>query len=165
MLLQVWRRVEDALHVVAMTTLVILMLLGTADVFGRYFFQHPLLGTREISASYLMVGLVWLSVARTEREDGHIGVDIVMKGRRPRTQAWSAMVGRMLALIPMSLIAWQAYETMMSSMGQRTLGSIQLYVAPSWGAVFIGSAALAVTLASRIVVDAASLIRGGDQWS
>jgi TRAP-type C4-dicarboxylate transport system permease small subunit len=158
MFVSVLRRVEDFLHMVAMVILIVMMLLGTADVFGRYFFQHPILGVREITASYLMVGLVWLSVARTERLGGHIGVDIAMKNRSPTVQAWTATFGRLLAMVPVSLIAWQTYEAMMRSVGQTTLGSIELWVAPSWGAVFVGTTVLFLTLASRVVADTISLI-------
>lgn len=159
------QRLENLLNAGAMILLATMMLLGTADVLGRYLFDQPILGTREISAGYLMVGIVWLSVAHTERLNGHIGVDLVVRNTSERLRGWLAVLGRLLAIIPIALISWKTYEAMILALGQKTRGSIELYVAPSWALVFLGTAMLVLTLSARIAVDVPRLLREGRPWS
>jgi len=64
------------------TAIVLMMLLTTADVFGRYFFNSPVLGAYEIT-EYLMMIMVFSFLASAQSHRAHISVDIVYD-RLPR---------------------------------------------------------------------------------
>jgi TRAP-type C4-dicarboxylate transport system permease small subunit len=53
-----------------------MMLLTTADVIGRYFFNAPVLGAYEIT-EYLMLIMVFSFLAVAQSQKAHISVDIV----------------------------------------------------------------------------------------
>lgn len=165
MLLRALQRLERLLNGGAMILLTIMMVLGFVDVAGRYLFDSPVLGTREISAGYLMVGVVWLSIAHTERISGHIGVDIAVRRASEKTRGWRDVLGRLISIVPLALIAMLTYQEMVDSLGDKTRGAIELYVAPSWALVFLGAAVLVVTLCSRIAIDIARLLKDGKLWS
>ncbi len=55
----------------------VLMLLTTADTFGRYLFNSPILGAYEITSNYLMVASIFLSVAYGYRGGAYIRVTLL----------------------------------------------------------------------------------------
>ena len=63
-------RVQDALELmfeyVAIALLAIMMVLVTADTAGRYLLHKPVFGTHEFVEAYLMVGVVFLGMARLQ---------------------------------------------------------------------------------------------------
>jgi len=61
---------------VALIAIVIMMLLTTVDVFLRYLFDSPLLGSFEMT-ELLMVSIAGLSLAWCTLKSGHIRVDII----------------------------------------------------------------------------------------
>ena len=54
-----------------------MMVLGTADVIGRYFFNKPILGTLEIF-EILLPALVLLGLGYTQEDDAHVRVEILL---------------------------------------------------------------------------------------
>ena len=61
----------------ALIALLAMMLLTTADVFFRYFFDKPILGSIEI-VELLMVSVAGLGLAWCTLKSGHIRVDILI---------------------------------------------------------------------------------------
>ena len=70
------RFIENALVVVCGAIFLLLMLLGTADVIGRTVFSKPIIGTYEMS-EMMMGAIVLLGWAYTQKNGGHITVDLV----------------------------------------------------------------------------------------
>jgi len=86
--------------------ILVLMLLITADVCGRYFFNHPIPGTTEL-ARYLMIFIVFPALAWTAMEDKHVKIDFIM-GRFPgRTQTITIIIMLFLTLVVYVVIFWQ----------------------------------------------------------
>ena len=61
----------------ALITIVIMMMLTTVDVFLRYVFNRPILGSFEVT-ELLMVSVAGLSLAWCTLKSGHIRVDIII---------------------------------------------------------------------------------------
>ena len=55
-----------------------IMLLTTFDVAGRYLFHAPILGVFEVT-EFMLVCVVFLSLAYTQSLKGHIEVDILVR--------------------------------------------------------------------------------------
>lgn len=97
-----------------MGMLVVLMFLGASDVIGRYFFNKPIEGTREIS-EILLAGVVFFGWAYTLSVGGHVRLDTFVSRLRPRGQAIIGFVTSFIALFVFSLMAWQAAERAIAS--------------------------------------------------
>jgi len=55
-------------------TVILMMLLVTADVLGRKFFHQPVPGSVEITEDYLMIALVYLAMSYVYTQGGHVRV-------------------------------------------------------------------------------------------
>jgi TRAP-type C4-dicarboxylate transport system permease small subunit len=101
------RNVESIFKTIGLGMLFILMLIGTADVIGRYLFNSPILGEVELS-KILTVGIVILGWAYVQANKAHIRLTFVVSRFPPRAQAITDFVTSILSLVLFSLIAWQA---------------------------------------------------------
>ncbi len=83
-----------------------MMLLTTADVIGRYFFNSPVLGAYEIT-EYLMLIMVFAFLALAQREKAHINVDIVFMRLPEKAQAVLERFNHLVCLGMLILLTWR----------------------------------------------------------
>ena len=84
--------------------LLFMMVLTAADVVLRKCFSRPVLGAVELT-QMLMVVIVYFPMARTENEDGHVGIDFIY-GRLPgRLRVAAALLTRLAALLVFAAVA------------------------------------------------------------
>lgn len=86
--------------------LLVMLLLGTADVLGRYLFNNPITGTQEIF-EILLPGIVLLGWAYAQRVKSHVTVDIIYNRFSPRLKAIVGLFITSLAIVITVLIVWQ----------------------------------------------------------
>ena len=67
------------------------------EVLGRYFFQHPLMWTIEIS-EYLQIYFVFFSAAWVLREKGHVTLDIAVNRFGPSGRKTCAIIADILGI-------------------------------------------------------------------
>ena len=89
--------------------LLVMLLLGTADVLGRYLFNSPISGATEIF-EILLPGVVLLGWAYVQRDKSHITVDIIYERFPPRFKAIVALCITTLAMVIAILIVWQGID-------------------------------------------------------
>src|SRR5690606_21040729 len=65
-----------------------MMLHVCADVTGRYFFNHPLVGTTEIVSGWYMVAVAFLPWAYLARTDNHIVAELFLRNASDRVAFW-----------------------------------------------------------------------------
>jgi TRAP-type C4-dicarboxylate transport system permease small subunit len=82
-----------------------MMLLTTADVVGRYFFNTPVLGAYEIT-EYLMLIMVFSFLALAQTDKVHISVDIVFNRLPAKLQTVLGRVNHALCLVMMIIVSW-----------------------------------------------------------
>ena len=88
--------------------MVAMLLLTVSDVFLRFVFNSPVLGSVEIT-EYLMVGTGFLGIAWCAAKGGHVGVDLIVGHFPPKAQAVIDSVTCLLSLGVVPLVAWQAF--------------------------------------------------------
>lgn len=88
--------------------MVAMLLLTVGDVFLRFVFNRPILGSVEIT-EYLMVGTGFLGIAWCAAKGGHVGVDLIVSHFPPRIQAVIDSVTCLLSLGVAPIVAWQAF--------------------------------------------------------
>ncbi|MFQ5842293.1 MAG: TRAP transporter small permease subunit, partial [Thermodesulfobacteriota bacterium] len=97
--------VSKILNRIASATLFLMMLLTTADVFLRKVFSKSILGTVEVT-EFMMVGLVFFSLAQTEVLNRHVKVDLIMSRLRERTQGMIDMITQFGCFLLFGGITW-----------------------------------------------------------
>jgi len=82
-----------------------MMLLGSADVVGRYVFNRPVSGTYEIFG-VLLPCLVLLGLAYTQAARAHIRITLVLERLPSRLQRVLGIVTTIIAMFITVLICW-----------------------------------------------------------
>jgi TRAP-type C4-dicarboxylate transport system permease small subunit len=101
------RKIEDIFAAVGMAAIFLLMLLGTADVGGRYLFSKPILGATEYSRFMMMAAAV-LGWAYTQASDSHIKVQILVSRFPTRARAVLNSTMLFITLAFFAIITWQS---------------------------------------------------------
>ena len=101
------RNAENVFKIMGMVMLFVLMILGTADVVGRYLFRSPITGTVESGRMMLMV-IVVFGWAYTQATKSHVSVDFLVSRFPLRAQLVTDFITSILALGLFVLITWQA---------------------------------------------------------
>ncbi len=132
----------------AQGSIVLMMLLISADAFGRYLFNKPLQGAYEITTLYLMVVLTYMGIAPTYSSGRHITLDVLGSWGKHRVLRVFRLIVVLAAMSFLTVYASQeAYEKFRT--GDTTFGLIQfpLYWSYVWVPVGCG------LLVARIAAD------------
>jgi len=85
-----------------------LMLITTADVVGRGFFNKPIAGTFELS-EYMLAVIILLGAAYTQQVKGHVAVDFLTSKFSNKTQAICQTLVLFLSLFIVTILVWQGF--------------------------------------------------------
>ncbi len=102
------RLLNIALKYICMGLLFFMMALGTVDVFGRYLFNHPILGTLEVF-EILLPAIVLLGLGYTQENQSHVKMEIVVSHLSPLTQTALSLITNGLALFLSAMILWRGW--------------------------------------------------------
>jgi len=104
---------------VAMVILFFMMGLTVIDVFMRKVFSNSILGSVELT-EYMLVILIFLSLAETEVTEGHVKVDLIMGRFGERAQALADAITQGICFLLSGLITWSgvAYAVRMKASGE-----------------------------------------------
>ncbi|MFZ0448074.1 MAG: TRAP transporter small permease [Desulfatiglandaceae bacterium] len=86
-----------------------LMVITMADVFLRKIFHTSILGTVEIT-ELSMAAIVFCSLAECQVHDGHIKVDILLKGFSKRVQAVFDLITQTACFLFFSMMTWAMFH-------------------------------------------------------
>jgi len=130
-----------------------MMALVVGNIVGRYLFNTPVTGTLEITESLLAV-IIFLAVAMTQYQDGHIRVSILTR-RLSRPWARIFNIGAMLLgaafFVWCSVASWN-FALQSYSFDEQEWGSITFPLYPIKFVVFFGLALLAIQFALDALV-------------
>jgi len=147
-------RVEDWLVLFSAVMILVLMMLTVVDVSGRYLFRHPLQGSVEISELLLLVIIV-LAIAGTQRVGGHVGMDILLdklkRMRRPlypALQTFALFVSEAVFVI----VLFYCFRAFLASvaMNETSAGPLYVIVWPAKGILCLGLLFMCVRLAIQL---------------
>lgn len=112
--LRLFHRLLGALNLLGAVWVVLIMLLITADVGGRAFFNSPLPGVPEI-VKISVVGLVWCMMAHTLKIDAHLRSTILLHRMSPRLRRAVEVAACLLGAIMFSLIVYSGWDNMIEA--------------------------------------------------
>ena len=156
---RILRHVERAAMYGGCLCLFALMIVATADVAARYFFNHPFLWTHDVVTLYLTPALFFLALSDSFRSGAQVNVD-VLYSRLPRgaqragDTLWSLLAALVFALIGYAgaMRAWAAFVS-----GDVTVGVVPWPTWPSLALVPLGAGMLLIRLVARAVAEAAGV--------
>ena len=102
---EVVRITSKAAYYLGSGLLLIIMLLVTIDVAGRYFLNKPLMGVLEIS-EFLLAGAVLLGLAHTELQGGNVNVELLYDRLSPQRQNIMRVFYSLIGIGLFGLMAW-----------------------------------------------------------
>jgi TRAP-type C4-dicarboxylate transport system permease small subunit len=154
--------VENKLILLGALSIFLMMILVTIDVCGRFFFNSPLVGQKEIT-EMLMVGSVYFAIGYTQREKGHVGMDLIitkiLKGNTKKV----VLILTLFLSAAISIIV--SYYTFLYALESYEKGMVSIYLGwPVWSLplmVSIGSLLLTV----RLLIDLIESFEGNYKLS
>ena len=146
---RVIQRLTYGLCFMGMFLLLPMMLLTTADVFGRAVWSRPIPGTVELS-SYMLAVFVLLGVAYTQQVRGHVRVSILLARVPQRAKALLDAITTLMSLGIIVLVAWQGWVV---AIEERTVSDMLRI--PQWPFRMLVSVA-GLFLALELVIDLAA---------
>jgi C4-dicarboxylate transporter DctQ subunit len=114
------RYIENVLLAICGVIFMVMIFLGTADVLGRYIFNSPVLGTQEIM-QVMMGAIVMLGWAYTQKEDGHIKVELITNMFPPKTRYVLGLIMSILALGLFVTIGYKSWGIALANFDRRFL--------------------------------------------
>jgi TRAP-type C4-dicarboxylate transport system permease small subunit len=114
------RYIENVLLVICGVIFMGMMFLGTADVLGRYAFDSPILGSQELM-QVGMGAIVMLGWAYTQKEDGHIKVDLFLNMFPKNAQKVLNLVMTILGLFLFAAIGFKGWEIALANLNRHFL--------------------------------------------
>jgi TRAP-type C4-dicarboxylate transport system permease small subunit len=142
----------------------VMMALVVANIIGRYLFNHPVTGTLEITESLLVI-IIFLSLAMTQYDGGHIRVTILTR-RLPRRLARAATVFAMI--FGAAFFTWCAYAAWRFavqswSFNEHEWGTVVFPLYPMKFIVFAGIAMLAFQFLLDAIAETVMPIEADDE--
>jgi TRAP-type C4-dicarboxylate transport system permease small subunit len=132
--------------------LVLLAIIGTADVIGASFLGIPVPGTVEIGASLMVAGIA-LGLPKAQRDRRQIRVEIVVDRLPPRPRAVLDVIAQLSLAVMLAGIAWMGWRMFLTSVSTHEFsqGLIEIPMWPARLALALG-ATLAVVQTIVIIV-------------
>ncbi|MBW1800341.1 MAG: TRAP transporter small permease [Deltaproteobacteria bacterium] len=96
------------LYWAAQVIIALMVILTVTDVFLRYVFNRPIVGSFELT-EFLMVFLVFASISYTMAVKGHVYVDLVVSRLPSRVSAVIECIISLLAFLLFALVTWRNF--------------------------------------------------------
>jgi TRAP-type transport system small permease protein len=115
-----------------------MMLLTVIDVIGRHLFNAPLIGSMDLTM-FMMVIVVFFSIAHCEFGKGHITIDLVVSKLPRRVQAIINSIMYSLFLLLFAWVSYQFYLRAFEVLGNNIVSAtLEIPVAPFYFVAFFG---------------------------
>jgi TRAP-type C4-dicarboxylate transport system permease small subunit len=141
-------------------TLAIMVLLTVVDVFLRYVFNRPILGSYELT-EFMMAVLVFSTIGYTMAVKGHVVVDLVFTKLPQRTRDILECITSLIAFILFAIVAWRNAVQASTAWGRNDVtAELFIPISPFILFVAIGIAVLSLVLFTQFIQSLAKAIKG-----
>ena len=140
-----------AANAVSAAFVLLLMVLVVADITGRYVFNSPVPMAYEVG-SFMLVFIVFLALASTQRAGAHIRVEFLTLRLPPRARACLDILAYGLGLMVYVTILWRGFGWAWTSwqVGDYVAGLINIPRYPSQFVVPLGAAILCLQFVADV---------------
>ena len=144
---------------IASVILFLMMILTILDVFLRKVFSKSILGTVEVT-EFLLVFVIFFTLAITEVMNGHVKVDLVMSRFSERAQGVVDMITQLICFILTVVITW---STLIYSEKMRISNEVSqdlwIPVFPAIYVVALGCALLALAVLIKFIAASIKVVK------
>ena len=153
-----------AMGTISAVSTFLMMVLVVANILGRYLLNRPLTGTLEFTES-LLVLIIFLSIALTQYDGGHIRVTLLTR-RLPK--AWAKALNVFCMVTGAVFFAWCAYAAwkfaaQSFSFNEQEWGTVVFPLWPVKFVVFAGISMLAVQFLLDAIAETIMPIKADDE--
>ncbi|WP_258360155.1 TRAP transporter small permease [Moorella sulfitireducens] len=134
----------------------IMMLLTVADVGGRYFLNRPVNGAIEL-VEFMLIIIVFPSLAWCVMEDKHIAVDLLMARLSGRLQAVVGVITLLLTLGTYAVITWATIRETLE-VNTRT-GLLRIPHAPFYWVMSLGMVLFCLAVVVQLISNAGKVMK------
>ena len=140
-----------AANAVSAAFVLLLMILVVADITGRYLFNSPVPMAYEFG-SFMLVFIVFLALASTQRAGAHIRVEFVTLRLPPRARTCLDVLAYCIGILVYATILWRGFGWAWTSwqVGDYVAGLINIPRYPSQFAVPLGAAILCLQFVADV---------------
>ena len=155
-------RLESALTLLGGIVIFLLVLLATTNVLGRWMFDLPISGYVDW-IEQAMAFLAFLGVAYTQRDGGHIRMDILVRHLHGRALWFTELISTLLMLLVTLVLIYGSFLHFLRAWqnGDSSI-DIDLPVWPSKLVVTVALTILALRLMLQVWGYLRALVQGGD---
>ena len=147
------------MNIAANIILAAMMLLTVSDVFLRYVFRKPILGTTEITES-MMACLAFFALAWCATRNSHLEVDLLISRFSTRVQAVMDALTRLIGLVVVALIAWR---NILEAMAVRELNLVSSLIKipsfPFYYIISLGCGILCLVMVFQVIDNIRKAVR------
>ena len=141
-------------NTVGVSVLFLTVILTFADVLLRYLFNSPIRGAFE-TTGLMMIVAVFLGIAYSQKEKGHVGVDAITQRLSTTGQLTMGVITTLIGIGVFTIVTWQAVVLTLSFWERGAIHSpnAPFPIAPFAGIIAFGSALLLLALVLDFLVD------------
>lgn len=116
----------------AASAVLVMMLVGVADIVATRFFNRPIPGTHELTET-MMVAAIFLSLAIAQAQGRQVRVELLVDRLAPRARAAFGVLADVASLAAFALIAWYGWRAGIkaTAIGEFTSGQIPFPIWPA----------------------------------
>ncbi|MFH1651061.1 MAG: TRAP transporter small permease [Chloroflexota bacterium] len=148
---KVYHQLIRVLAAIGSFSIISIISLTVYDVFMRYVFNLPWVGTYEVTV-FLLVVIVFFYMGHVTLTDSHVSIDMFVLKMRPRLRAFFASLSCFLCVVLYVLIVWRTlvFAARMRNVGQvSVLMDIPIY--PFLYLVAFGSAIMVLVFITKFI--------------
>ena len=149
-------------NVVGVAFLFVMICVTFVDVIMRYIFNHPFEGMWAIT-EVMMIVAIFLAVAHTQNEKGHVSVDAITSRLAPRARTVMEFITTLLGLGIFIVVDWRIIERTIwfASRGMCHSQLISIPSAPFAAIISLGCLSLSLLLLRDLLRNAVEALRLG----
>lgn len=148
MISKVLDKVDGVLTGVSGIALCVMTLWSCVDAIGRYVFNHPLVGTLEITEEIFMILTVFLAMSYTQKMKANVNVDLFIQYFPKKVLAVTDKFGTLFMFLFTLILTKQSFSQGMFCIQAHSTsrGSLRYPMAPVYFLVALGFLVLTVRL-------------------
>jgi TRAP-type transport system small permease protein len=151
---KIFNKVDLILAYIASFALFSMMLLIFLNAFSRFLLNKPIAGVIEFTGEYLMVIIVFLAMSFTQKNGGHVKVEILHKFLPQKFKSFLEIVVKLLSASIFLMLTYTSYLLFIRHLNQdiRSVSSIAYPLTPAVFMICFGSFIMSIRLLLSIFI-------------
>lgn len=151
---KLFNKVDQILAYIASFALFSMMLLIFINAVSRFLFNKPITGVIEFTGEYLMVMVVYLAMSFTQKNGGHVKVELLQKFLSVRIKALLDILVKILSASIFAILTYTSYLLFIRHLQQdiRSVSSLAYPLTPAVFMICLGSFIMSIRLLISIFI-------------